>query len=46
MPERPPDCPAGDEALRRGAWMEAKDAFDVALRSRESPEALEGLGAG
>ena len=41
---RPEDCLAGDEALARGAWEEARDAFDRALQARESPEALEGLG--
>ncbi len=43
-PSRPADCVAGDEALRRGAWPEARDAFADALRVRETPEALEGLG--
>ena len=42
---RPPECVAGDDALVRGAWEEARNAFEAALRSRESPEALEGLGA-
>ena len=41
---RPPDCVAGDEYLSRGAWTEARDAFDASLRERESPEGLEGLG--
>src|SRR5690242_17288676 len=41
---RPPDCLAGDEALARGDWSGARDAFDAALRVRESAEALEGLG--
>jgi DNA-binding NarL/FixJ family response regulator len=40
---RPPDCLAGDEALARGAWAEARDAFEAALRVRDAPEALEGL---
>jgi LuxR family transcriptional regulator, maltose regulon positive regulatory protein len=45
MPKaRPADCAAGDEALRRGAWEEARTAFETALRRRETPEALEGLG--
>jgi DNA-binding NarL/FixJ family response regulator len=44
MSVRPPDCALGDDALARGAWTEARDAFEVALRARESPEALEGLG--
>jgi len=41
---RPADCASGDAALRRGAWEEARAAFDAALSVRESPEALEGLG--
>ncbi len=40
---RPPDCAAGDELLSRGAWADARRAFDTALRERESAEALEGL---
>ena len=44
MPSRPVDCRIGDDALSRGAWSEARDAFDVALADRETPEALEGLG--
>ncbi len=39
-----PECLAGDEALRRGAWTEAREAFDAVLRVDEIPEALEGLG--
>jgi len=34
----------GGEALRRGAWVEARDYFQAALRERETPQALEGLG--
>jgi LuxR family maltose regulon positive regulatory protein len=41
--ERPGDCAAGDELLSRGAWPEARNAFQSALIVRESPEALEGL---
>ena len=41
---RPAGCVAGDEALSRGAWVEARDAFTAALRTHETPEALEGLG--
>jgi LuxR family maltose regulon positive regulatory protein len=41
---RPSECPAGDEALARGAWAEARDAFEAALRIGEAPELLEGLG--
>lgn len=44
MPERPADCRRGDDALARGAWTEAREAFEKALARRESPEALEGLG--
>jgi ATP/maltotriose-dependent transcriptional regulator MalT len=35
---------AGAEALRRGAWAEARVAFEAALAEAESSEALEGLG--
>jgi DNA-binding NarL/FixJ family response regulator len=41
---RPAECLAGDEALARGDWETARAAFEQALRARESPEALEGLG--
>src|SRR5262247_2214251 len=41
---RPSDCIAGDDALARGDWSAARDAFEAALRTRESAEALEGLG--
>jgi ATP/maltotriose-dependent transcriptional regulator MalT len=34
----------GGEALRRGAWAEAREHFEAALRERETPQALEGLG--
>lgn len=40
----PEDCRAGSDALARGAWSEARAAFETALARRESPEALEGLG--
>ena len=40
----PDDCRAGQEALLRAAWPEARAAFTDALATRESPEALEGLG--
>src|SRR4029078_4122436 len=43
-PVRPPDCQPGDEALKRGAWSDARQAFEDAVRLRESPAALEGLG--
>lgn len=35
---------AGREALRRGAWQEARAEFAASLESEETPEALEGLG--
>ena len=35
---------AGREALSRGAWTDARDRFDAAVRAEESGEALEGLG--
>lgn len=41
---RPTECFAGDEALDRGAWVEARTAFEGALCVRELREALEGLG--
>ena len=34
----------GGEALRRGAWAEARKHFEAALEDRETPQALEGLG--
>jgi DNA-binding NarL/FixJ family response regulator len=34
----------GGEALRRGAWAEAREHFEAALLERETPQALEGLG--
>jgi DNA-binding NarL/FixJ family response regulator len=42
---RPTECQTGDEALARGAWAEAREAFEAALGVREMPEALEGLGS-
>ena len=41
---RPPECLTACEALERGAWADARAAFEAALQVRESPEALEGLG--
>jgi LuxR family transcriptional regulator, maltose regulon positive regulatory protein len=41
---RPTECLDGDDALARGAWEEARKAFNAALEVRELPEALEGLG--
>lgn len=35
---------AGDEALARGAWREARGLFEQALQHEETAEALEGLG--
>lgn len=35
---------AGQAALARGAWGEARACFVAALRGEETPEALEGLG--
>jgi ATP/maltotriose-dependent transcriptional regulator MalT len=34
----------GGEALRRGAWVEAREDFKAALHEHETPQALEGLG--
>ncbi len=34
----------GGEALRRGAWAEAREHFEAALQECETPQALEGLG--
>jgi LuxR family transcriptional regulator, maltose regulon positive regulatory protein len=41
---RPADCIDGEAALARGAWDEARQAFEHALAVQESAEALEGLG--
>jgi hypothetical protein len=35
---------AGREALARGAWEDARAAFEAALAHKETPEAVEGLG--
>src|SRR5438105_1485685 len=35
---------AGREALRRGAWAKARDAFAAAVKREPAAEALEGLG--
>jgi DNA-binding NarL/FixJ family response regulator len=35
---------AGQEALGRGAWAEARASFEAAVAEEESPHALEGLG--
>jgi LuxR family transcriptional regulator, maltose regulon positive regulatory protein len=42
---RPLLCFAGDNALVRGAWAEAREEFEKSLRTDELPEALEGLGS-
>ena len=34
----------GRRALARGAWPQAREAFEAALADQESPEAWEGLG--
>ncbi len=34
----------GAEALSRGAWADARDAFEAAAREKETPGSLEGLG--
>jgi LuxR family transcriptional regulator, maltose regulon positive regulatory protein len=39
-----PECAGGARARARAAWAEARQAYEVALCNRESPEALEGLG--
>jgi ATP/maltotriose-dependent transcriptional regulator MalT len=36
---------AGKDLLKRGQWEKARTVFEQALRTRESAEALEGLGA-
>jgi DNA-binding CsgD family transcriptional regulator/tetratricopeptide (TPR) repeat protein len=41
MPETP--LSNGHEALARGAWEQARDAFQTALEQSPGPEALEGL---
>ena len=41
--ERSEECAAGDALLSRGAWSDARAAFEAVLRDRDNPEALEGL---
>jgi LuxR family maltose regulon positive regulatory protein len=41
---KPSGCLNGDEALSRGAWEEARQAFHETAGNRGSPEAFEGLG--
>jgi len=44
-PIRPPtQLAVGQAALARGAWREARRAFQAVLEREEQPEALEGLG--
>ena len=38
------DLERGRDALRRGDWAAARQAFEASLQMEESPEALEGLG--
>src|SRR5580765_3835969 len=38
------DLQIGRDALERGAWTEAREAFARSIAEQESPEALEGLG--
>ena len=38
------DLQIGRDALERGAWAEAREAFERSVAEQESPEALEGLG--
>ena len=40
----PDHLEAGRNALQRGAWPDAKRAFELALTTASSPEAFEGLG--
>ena len=45
MPEpRPEACQAGDAVLAGGTWEDAGGAFDRAIATRASSDALEGLG--
>jgi len=44
MEPRPEACRPGDEALTRGDWEAAREAFARVLAAGEVPEALEGLG--
>src|SRR5262249_57922747 len=41
---QPRDCLSAADALARGAWEEARAAFETELARGESPEALEGIG--
>jgi DNA-binding CsgD family transcriptional regulator len=42
--EREARLAEGHDALERGAWEEARAAFEAAVAAEETPEALEGLG--
>lgn len=42
--QKPSTCVAGDEAIARGAWENARELFTAALNGEETPELLEGLG--
>ena len=44
MATNPHTVAAGRDALRRGAWEEARGRFEAALAQEETPEACEGLG--
>ena len=41
---QPRDCLSAGDALARGAWQEARAAFEAELAREETPEALEGIG--
>src|SRR6476660_7012720 len=43
-PDSSPTYRLGVDALSRGAWTEAREAFESAIREEETPAALEGLG--
>src|SRR5262245_28139054 len=43
-PDNSPEYRRGVEALARGAWAEARAAFESAINEEETPFALEGLG--
>jgi len=43
-PNRPAPLETGWAALRRGAWEDARAAFDESLARGQTPEALEGMG--
>ena len=45
LPKQSDLLDAGQAALGRAAWQEARGLFETALAAEETPEALEGLGA-